>query len=270
MRHLVDSPRFWYLDGDTTLRGPLPPSLNGGACLAACEDWTRNLYYFAKPTCARAGWELDVRHPYINGGVMFWNDAAEAFRLAERWHELWRHGLEVAGISSDQPSLNVALQQTNGADLLLLSRAFNRQLWIEPWAFRDAVVWHFGGEAISVSRTGENRPKSLYEAALDSEQTQAIRRAAEQCAAAPSPWVATPEAQRSARRLGPLAAQHAGSFVGQAYGAIDHGDFGHAGRLLADAIALGWHSPSLLVKVARCAAVGGLRFTTNYRRPTAE
>lgn len=262
IRLLIDEPSFWYIDGDTALRGALPRRPDSDPFLAGCEDRTRNLYYFARPTCARAGWKLNTTVPYINSGVLYWGDSSESFSLAERWSALWKHGRQVAGISSDQPSLNIALQSVDRPPALL-NPAFNCQLWIEPWGFKNAVVWHFGGEGLTVYKYGSDRPQSLYDCATKTMDPDRIRTLAEQCSVAETPWV---EANtRIIGRFGDAAAKHAGSFVNQAYGALDSGEFFHAMRLLGDAVAIGWHSPRLLLRSTRCFTLGCARVLTKTR-----
>jgi len=89
----------------------------------------------------RLEWPIP-KHPFINGGVLYWADTPVAHRLSEGYHRRWRTYTEATGDYHDQPALNSAIA-VGDARLEVMSLRYNAMVESAPAFARDARIIHF-------------------------------------------------------------------------------------------------------------------------------
>ena len=111
LRQIIEGP-FLYLDSDTFIRGDLSPIFSLDTDIAAACNHSQNelvdqVWEQDAETLASMNWRVGKK-PYINGGVLFYNETPSAHRFASRWHQKWLASVEHCARHRDQPALNAA------------------------------------------------------------------------------------------------------------------------------------------------------------------
>ena len=147
LRNIIEGP-FLFLDSDTLVRGDLSTIFSLDTDIAAASNGSRDefreqIFEADDRIIALMKWPLSKRI-FLNSGVLFYNDTANAKRFASLWHQKW---LEAAGEQRkyrDQPALHAALFDAQPR-LSILPHRFNAQFKATPRVAEDAIIWHFCG-----------------------------------------------------------------------------------------------------------------------------
>lgn len=136
---------FLYLDADTVIRGDLSEVFKTTASFAAAPNHSGSGDPAEMPFDERENfelleWTLPTKY-YVNGGVLFFADSAEAHKFGEMWHQKWLASVAKTGRFRDQPSLNSALADSE-VSFAWLANCFNAQVDVRPVFAPDAIVWH--------------------------------------------------------------------------------------------------------------------------------
>lgn len=135
-----------YVDADMLVRGSLAdlPALAPELGVVANHnqsDFAEQIWTEDSEFLGRMGWPRSFSF-YANGGLQFYQPCAGAERFYDRWHTLWRQGVEATGRLRDQPSLNTAISES-GVNVTRLPDKFNLQLRASRGGVSTALVWHF-------------------------------------------------------------------------------------------------------------------------------
>lgn len=143
LRLLLSGP-FLFLDSDTVVRKPLSALQHVHGDLAAApnhsaDSLSEQIWCEDQANLDAMGWS--IREPYVNGGVIWYQDTPGAHRFAQAWHRNWLANVERTRRLRDQPALNYSLVETN-AQMAVLDHCWNAQVEIAPKKAKDANVWH--------------------------------------------------------------------------------------------------------------------------------
>jgi len=158
MRRLV-SGRFIYLDIDALVVRKLDGLWEAAGDVAAAYDRNRGVpahncsASWVGPLYHEMGWRFPPKR-YFNSGVVVFDESEGAYRVGDRWGELWSAQVSQTGEHRDQPSFNAAIDQVD-ARVSVLPLRFNAVVDAAPCFERDAAVLHF------YSRGAGPRPGSL-------------------------------------------------------------------------------------------------------------
>src|SRR5262249_34810753 len=97
LRNLIEGP-FLFIDSDTLVRGDLSPIFSLDTDIAAAgngsrDEFSEQLYEPDARTMALMKWPVS-KQTFLNGGVLFYNDTANARRFASLWHQKWLEAAE--------------------------------------------------------------------------------------------------------------------------------------------------------------------------------
>jgi hypothetical protein len=153
LRQLIEGP-FLFLDSDTLVRGDLSTifSLNTDFAAApnhssddfreqAFDPITKKLMTSNSETLRSLRWQVGDR-VYVNGGVLFFNDTPNSYRISDAWHRKWLQSVEKFGVHQDQLALNAAVFESRPR-VEVLPHKFNTQVKSAPQVARDAIIWHY-------------------------------------------------------------------------------------------------------------------------------
>ena len=168
---------------------------------------------------------------------MYWSNSERAKKLGNLWAKLWLFGYREYGISSDQPSFNTAVQRLKPG-FQLLDPKYNTQLWVNQMQCADSYIWHYGGEAMKTVSSMTDYPESCFSNAAGASIDE-VRLLGKKSANAKSPWLMSDTEIHGKIRISDLSkSSRVKHLVGQAYAALDHGNYVHSLKLAA----IGWNT----------------------------
>jgi hypothetical protein len=145
MRGAMDGD-FLYLDADTVVIGALDEICGCRAPLAAAVDRNRDapsggFPAWVVPGFERLGWPYPTRN-YLNNGVIFWKDCAEAHEFGRLWHANWLKYHATVDNPADQPAFNHSMSAI-GLIPEILDDRFNARVTVSPEFFAGARIIHY-------------------------------------------------------------------------------------------------------------------------------
>jgi hypothetical protein len=146
LRNIIEGP-FLFIDSDTLVRGDLSPIFSLDTDIAAAangsrDEFSEQLFWIDARIIASMKWPLSKR-TYLNSGVLFYNDTANAKRFASLWHQKWLEAAAEQG-NRDQPAMHAALLDAQPR-LSILPHRFNAAFKVTPRVAEDAIIWHYCG-----------------------------------------------------------------------------------------------------------------------------
>jgi lipopolysaccharide biosynthesis glycosyltransferase len=145
LRQKIEGP-FLYLDCDVLIRGDISDIFKLKADLAlavnhSLDTFEQQMYHGDQDTIIAMGWAVNA-DVYFNSGVIFYNDTPNAHLLSQHWHQNWLSAYKSTKKYQDQPSLNVAIYNSE-IDLVTLPSKYNAQFKLNPKSIKDALIWHY-------------------------------------------------------------------------------------------------------------------------------
>jgi hypothetical protein len=155
IRQLLDGP-FLFLDSDTLVRGDLTDLYSLDVDLAGARNHSASkledqICIHDRETLDLMQWAIGQK-VYINGGVLFYNDTPLARHFSEIWHKRWLQSWQKRQSHRDQPSLNLALLESQ-ARLALLPNTFNAQIKKDVSVGKNCLIWHFYSSNKEIPKT---------------------------------------------------------------------------------------------------------------------
>jgi len=194
LRSLVDGP-FLFLDSDTFVRDSITEVLQcqsdiAVACNHSADEIRAQLWVNDIEMSEQMGWQVKG-HPYVNGGVLFYNDTAGAFAFAKQWHTNWQLSQKRCGNYRDQPALNAAIKSSQ-VTVSILPHRFNAQIRCPEAVAVDGAVWHYHSSHAGPQDTEFEVVVDALSAS-DSLPEESVRR----MVSCPHPWRLSPATEQS-------------------------------------------------------------------------
>ncbi len=145
LRMLIDGP-FLFLDSDTLIRSRILDVFSIKSDIAAALNNSADSYsgQMALPNTEiinKMDWKIRD-DAYFNAGVVFYNDTPAAREFSRQWHAKWLDAYHHANFSYDQPAFNSAIHDSRIVCEQLDPR-YNAQIFENPLAAKDGVLWHY-------------------------------------------------------------------------------------------------------------------------------
>lgn len=143
MRRYVNG-SFLYLDADTIIRDDLKPIFETNADFSAAPNHSGTGSSKEIPKSESAVFKsLNWPYPlnYVNGGVLYFSNHDDTYRLFDIWHKNWLDSYHKTGRYNDQPSLNSALNESK-INFKWLDQRYNAQVHARPHTAWGAAIWH--------------------------------------------------------------------------------------------------------------------------------